>query len=185
MNLANKITVTRFLLIFVFVILASFPSTFTADMLHWKIAFIIAIFAGLTDILDGYIARKQNTVTTFGKLMDPLTDKIFTVSSFVILVGYNIVPSWIAILILAREFAVTGLRSLATDKGDVLAASWLGKLKTGLQMFVLLFGGAIWVGWMTIPALYWNMLLYAVAALTVYTGIHYYVKARHLYFKGI
>ncbi len=186
MNLPNKLTVGRLVLTMVFLVLATVPDPNSEYFMQCRIvAYIISIIAGFTDLLDGYLARKYKLETTFGKLIDPLSDKIFTVSCFVVLVESHIVPAWIAVLILTREFAVTGLRSLAANKGLILPAAKSGKYKTLSQMLVLLVGGSIWVQWLPQNMLIWDILLYLLVAYTVYTGIEYYVKNKNLYLDEI
>ena len=169
----------------IFVVLAAIPAEATQNLLHWKIAYTIGIVAGFTDFLDGYLARRFDLITDFGKLMDPLADKIFTVSGFVILSARGIVPAWVTILILTREFAVTGLRAMAANKGEVMAASGMGKFKTTLQMLVLAVGGAIWVDWLPDKTWWWTTMLCLIVVYTVYSGIVYFVKSRDLYIKEI
>ena len=119
--------------------------------------------------------------------MDPLTDKIFTVTAFVVMTENEVVPGWITVLILTREFAVTGLRTMAANKGVVLAASQLGKIKTVVQMVSLILGGAIWVKWT--PGLKetpwlantWYVILGGIVIVTFWSGIEYFVKGRSLY----
>ena len=102
------------------------------------IAAIVFALAALTDGLDGYIARRRQQVTTFGKLMDPLADKLLVIAALISLVSLDRLAAWIAMVIIARELAVTGLRSLAAERGVVIAASWMGKLKTALQIAAIL-----------------------------------------------
>lgn len=183
MNVPNKITVGRLILTAIFLRLAIVPEQMQENLILWKVSYLLSILAGLTDVLDGYLARKWNLVTDFGALVDPLADKIFTVSCFVILVDHQIVPAWVTILILSREFAVTGLRTLAANKGRVLAAAGVGKLKTLFQMLTLLIGGAIWVRWWEPGSLVWvwNLILWALALFTVYSGIEYFRNNKELY----
>ena len=195
MNLPNKLTLARFVLTMVMIVLAALPSSTTENLLHWKIGFVIGFIAGFTDFLACYLARTYDLVTDFGKLMDPLADKIFTVSGFVILVQYGHLPGWVAIVILTREFGVTGLRGMAAVKGEVIAAASIGKLKTLLQMLTLLLGGCIWVGWlsldMQLPGInlgletIWITVYWLVASVTVYSGIDYFIKGRNLYVKEL
>ena len=188
MNLPNKLTVGRLALTMIFLALATITKDCENFLFYRKIGYLICIIAGFTDVLDGYLARKYDLVTTFGKLVDPLTDKIFTVSCFIVLVESLIVPAWITILILTREFAVTGLRSLAANKGVILTAAKLGKYKTLSQMLVLLIGGAIWVNWVQLAGwihVVWSFLLYLLAAFTVYTGIEYFSKNRSLFMDDV
>ena len=184
MNIPNQLTVARLVLTMVFVVMAAIPSHVPNSFLYWKIGYVISVIAGFTDFFDGYLARKFQLITTFGKLMDPLADKIFTVSCFVVRVEHGVVPAWISILILTREFSVTGLRTLAANQGVVMAASMIGKFKTVAQMLTLLVGGAIWIKWIpNTPAILcvWNGLLLALALFTLYTGFEYFIKNRSLY----
>ena len=131
MNLPNKLTILRVLMIpiFIFVLLAE-PF---GEISKW-IAVAIFIIASLTDFLDGHIARKYNLVTNFGKFMDPLADKLLVCSAMIALVGMNRLASWIGIIIIAREFIISGFRLVAADNGIVIAASYWGKFKTVFQM---------------------------------------------------
>ncbi|MGI6736560.1 MAG: CDP-diacylglycerol--glycerol-3-phosphate 3-phosphatidyltransferase [Anaerovoracaceae bacterium] len=168
MNLPNKLTMGRILAIPVFIVVYL--------MGHYIIATLIFIAAAATDALDGHIARSRNLVTNFGKLMDPLADKLLTMSAFVCLVWMGLVPGWMVIVILAREFAVSGLRQIAAADGVVMAAGKSGKVKTVLQM-------------VTIPQLLLNnwpgsligipldqICLWAALAVTVISGVEYFVR---------
>lgn len=146
MNLANKLTIFRIILVPVIMAipiidnLIGIPGTFLGISSAFWIMNIIFIIASITDKLDGYIARSRNEVTTFGKFLDPLADKILVLSALVILVEYGKIPSWIPIIVLAREFIVSGYRLVAVEKGGkVIAASILGKLKTVTQMIAIIF----------------------------------------------
>lgn len=132
MNLANKITMSRIFLLPVFLF-------FVFEQIHYGqfIAAGIFILAAATDGLDGYVARKQKKVTTLGKLLDPLADKLLVMSALVSLVAKAALPAWIAIVIIAREFAVTGLRSVAAAEGRVIAASRFAKVKTVTQIVAI------------------------------------------------
>ena len=136
-NLPNLLTVSRIFAVLIFVVLATFAErTFMpADAVRYVrlAAYILAILAGLTDLLDGYIARKYNFVSDFGALMDPLADKIFVTGTMLMAVEYRLMPAWIAVAVLCREFMVTGLRTLAAKKQVVISADRWGKLKTALQ----------------------------------------------------
>ena len=145
MNLANKLTIFRILLVPVIMLipiidnLVGIPGEFLEISTAFWIMNIIFIVASITDKLDGYIARSRNQVTTFGKFLDPLADKILVLSALVILVEYGKIPSWIPIIVLAREFIVSGYRLIAVEKsGNVIAASIWGKLKTVTQMLGLI-----------------------------------------------
>lgn len=144
MNIPNQITISRILLIPIFmaVMLIDFGwgnITFLgAEMgINQFLGALIFLFASLTDWVDGYYARKYNLVTTFGKFLDPLADKLLVSAAFIILVEMNLAPSWIVILIISREFAVTGLRLVLAGEGEVVAAGWLGKIKTTAQIIAI------------------------------------------------
>ena len=189
-NLPNLLTVSRIVMIFFFVVLANIdaekinfvkiPRT-VSETCH-LIAYIIAILAGLTDFFDGRIARKYKCESDFGRLMDPLADKIFITATYIMMVDYRIVPAWIVVVVLAREFLVTGLRLLAIGDGVVIAADKSGKFKTAFQMFALLIGGAGWVSlWgfnIYEPTVWkvWYAVLLLVAVSTVYSGVSYFAK---------
>lgn len=134
MNLANKLTLMRIILVPIFLVFI------TARSIPYgrSIATAIFIIAALTDKLDGYIARSRNQVTRFGKLMDPLADKLLVCAALVSLVEFHILPGWVAMIIIAREFAVTGLRTVAAAEGIVIAASKWGKAKTVVQIIAIL-----------------------------------------------
>lgn len=134
MNLPNKLTMFRVILIpfFVFFMLTDFAGVAS----NW-IALGIFIVASLTDLLDGKIARKYNLVTNFGKFMDPLADKLLVCSALICLVELCRIPSWIVIIIIAREFVISGFRLIASDNGVVIAASYWGKFKTTFQMIMV------------------------------------------------
>lgn len=133
MNLPNKITLTRMAMIPIFV-LALFSNMEYARY----IGTLIFAIAAFTDGIDGYIARKTGQVTTFGKFMDPLADKILVATAFICLVELGNVSAWIVSLILAREFAITGFRTIAVSSGKTIAASSLGKIKTATQMIAII-----------------------------------------------
>lgn len=134
MNLPNKLTVLRVILIPVF-LAALFFAPAPANRYAAVLVFIVA---SLTDLLDGKIARKYNMVTNFGKFMDPLADKLLVMSALVSMVALGDLAAWVVIVILAREFAITGFRTLAVEAGTVLAASWWGKVKTTVQMAMVI-----------------------------------------------
>ncbi|MDR3594202.1 CDP-diacylglycerol--glycerol-3-phosphate 3-phosphatidyltransferase [Clostridium sp.] len=133
MNLANKLTLIRIFLVPIFLI-------FMAKGIPYGsfIATFIFILASLTDKLDGYIARSRNQITNFGKFMDPLADKLLVTAALISLVELQVVPSWAAVVIIAREFAVSGLRSIAAAQGRVIAASRWGKIKTVIQIIAII-----------------------------------------------
>lgn len=134
MNLPNKLTIFRITLVpffLIFISIEAIPFNFT-------IATVIFLIAAFTDHLDGRIARKQNIITDFGKFMDPLADKLLVTAALIALVEYNLIGGWIAVIIIAREFAVSGLRTLAANEGTVIAASVWGKVKTTTQMIAVI-----------------------------------------------
>ena len=143
MNLPNKLTILRVILIPFFV--AFLMDAFHVPGTKW-IALAIFIIASLTDMLDGKIARKYNLVTNFGKFMDPLADKLLVCSALIAFVDMDIIPTWIVMIIIAREFIISGFRLVASDNGIVIAAGIWGKLKTVCQMIMIIvliadFGG--------------------------------------------
>ena len=178
MNTPNKLTLLRVIMVPIFM------WALTAG--HYMAAVVIFILASLTDQLDGHLARKNNQVTTFGKLMDPLADKILTISALVCLlgIGADFINSWVVMIIIARELIVTGIRQLAMGENTVIAASQWGKAKTVSQMAALI---AVMID-LVIPLrvgeeFYTCLTFWLVAlavTLTVYSGVDYVVKNRHL-----
>jgi CDP-diacylglycerol---glycerol-3-phosphate 3-phosphatidyltransferase len=170
LNLPNALTVLRILLVPV-VIVALLDETPNGD----AIAAGVFALAALTDTLDGYIARSRGAITTFGKLMDPIADKLLVTASLVALVSLDRLDAWIAMVIIAREFAVTGLRGVAAERGVVIQASWLGKLKTTLQVAAIICLIAV------DPApLGVDLLVYAAVAVTVISGVDYFFGFRRM-----
>ncbi len=131
MNLPNKLTIFRVMLIPVFLVFL-----FLQDVIPFGkwIALVVFIVASLTDLADGKIARKYNLVTDFGKFMDPLADKLLTCSAMIALIELGRIPAWIVIVIIAREFTISGFRLIAADKGRVIAAGWWGKTLTIISL---------------------------------------------------
>lgn len=130
MNLPNKITIFRICMIPLFLIFMLMP-----DITNGKyIAAAIFIIAALSDLLDGYLARKHNLITNFGKFMDPLADKLLVSSALICFVELGLLPAWIVVIIISREFIINGFRLIAIDNGVVIAAGWWGKIKTNVQM---------------------------------------------------
>ena len=134
MNLANKLTVMRIILVPIFLIFIAVKQIPYGSL----IATAIFIIASITDKLDGYIARSRKQITNFGKFMDPLADKLLVTSALISLVEMQLIPAYMTVIIIAREFAVTGLRTIAASEGKVIAASWYGKLKTVTQMIAII-----------------------------------------------
>lgn len=160
----------------------------------WKtlriFGYVLMAACGFSDILDGYLARKYNLITDFGKLMDPLSDKIYVMAGFIWMAVEGMMHPAIIALILAREFAVTGLRGLAAKKGVVIEAKSVGKLKAIFQMSILGYGGLFWADILpyehdppSIWVYFWYALLAFMVIFTIYTGIDYFWKARSLYMK--
>jgi CDP-diacylglycerol---glycerol-3-phosphate 3-phosphatidyltransferase len=168
LNVPNVLTVLRILAVPVIVV-ALLDETPNGDTL----AAIVFALAAVTDGLDGYIARSRGDVTTFGKLMDPLADKLLIVAALISLVALDRLAAWVAMVIIARELAVTGLRSVAAEQGVVIAASWLGKVKTVLQVaavfaLIAVESSPLWV----------DLLVYAAVAMTVISGADYFFGLR-------
>lgn len=134
MNLANKLTMLRIFLVPLFLIFIAVKNIPYGTF----IATFIFIIASLTDQLDGYIARSRNQVTNFGKFMDPLADKLLVTAALISLVELQVVPAWATVIIIAREFAVSGLRTIAASEGKVIAASMWGKIKTVTQIAAII-----------------------------------------------
>ncbi|MBP5675184.1 CDP-diacylglycerol--glycerol-3-phosphate 3-phosphatidyltransferase [Candidatus Saccharibacteria bacterium] len=135
MNLPNKLTMLRILLVPVFVFLLLCPIFGEGN--KWVVLAIFCV-ACFTDFLDGKIARKYHMITDFGKFMDPLADKLLVCSALICLIDLNLLPSWFVVIVIAREFVVSGLRLIAVDNGIVIAASWWGKFKTAFQMALII-----------------------------------------------
>ena len=135
MNLPNKLTILRMIMIPVFLVVLYIPGLGMAGNIA---AAAIFILASITDFLDGKIARKYNLVTNFGKFMDPLADKLLVCSALIALVDFDKVAAWIVIIIIAREFIISGFRLIASDNGVVIAASYWGKFKTTFQMLMVI-----------------------------------------------
>jgi CDP-diacylglycerol--glycerol-3-phosphate 3-phosphatidyltransferase/cardiolipin synthase len=176
MNLPNKLTMARILAVPVFIVLYM--------MGHNVIATIVFILASLTDMLDGQIARKRGLVTNFGKIMDPLADKILVYSAFICMVQIGIVPGWMLVIILFREFIVSGLRTVAAADGTVIAAGKNGKLKTILQMIAvpLLLLNNWPFSYIGIPGD--QIFLWAQLVMTIVSGVEYVYENRGVFLKG-
>jgi CDP-diacylglycerol---glycerol-3-phosphate 3-phosphatidyltransferase len=168
LNLANSLTLLRILAVPV-VVVALLGETPNGD----ELAAAVFALAALTDGLDGYFARSRDAVTTFGKLMDPLADKLLITAALVSLVSLDRLQAWVAMVIIAREIAVTGLRAIAAERGVVIAASWMGKLKTVLQI------AAVVALIAANPAPLWvDVLVYLAVAATLISGADYFLGLR-------
>ena len=165
MNLPNKLTLLRVILVPVFmaVLYLGFPGA------SW-VALAIFIIASFTDLLDGKIARKYNLVTDFGKFADPLADKILVTAAMLWFVEIGQMPAWALLIVVTREFGVSGLRMLAGSKGRVIAAGWSGKVKPASTMvcIVLMF--------LPIPAVVNTICVWVIALTTLYSGVEYFVQ---------
>jgi CDP-diacylglycerol---glycerol-3-phosphate 3-phosphatidyltransferase len=174
MNLANKLTVLRMILVPIFLIFIS-PNSEAGTL----IATVIFIVASITDKLDGYIARSRNQITNFGKFMDPLADKLLVTSALIALVERGVIFGWVAMIIIAREFAVSGLRTLAASEGLVIAASNWGKAKTVVQI-VAIIAGLLYlsyaVQWLNLVTL---ISMGASVIITIISGVDYFVKNKN------
>ena len=165
MNTANKLPLLRVVMIpaFLLVLYLHVPGA-----IYWALA--IFALASITDTLDGYIARHYNQITDFGKFMDPLADKCLVTAAMLGFVEIGQMPAWALLIVIVREFAVSGLRMIAADKGRVIAAGWSGKVKTASTMVCIVL--------MLLPIAYWvNSICVAVIVLTtIYSGVEYFTK---------
>ena len=179
MNLPNKLTLLRILLIpvFIVVMMLNFEN-------HYLVACLIFIIASITDALDGHIARKHNLVTDFGKFMDPLADKLLVISALICMIESHLVAGWMVIIIVARELTVSILRAIAAADGKVIAASGGGKIKTISQMLaiiILLLGGN------TNNSLLLNIggvFMLIATFFTLYSGADYLIKNKNLFMES-
>lgn len=185
MNWANRLTIARFFLTIAFVMAmtSGWPYTHT-------LALVLFIIASITDYLDGWIARKYSMQTPFGALMDPLVDKIMTAAAFICLIPLGAIPAWVAVVIISREFVITGLRLLASSQGRVLAAESIGKHKTGWQIATIIFFlleysvAELFPQLAHVEKIRWlaemgeSICLMAAVGLTVYSGMSYLWRHR-------
>lgn len=167
MNLPNRLTLLRIILVPVFMCVYLFGFEYVAAA--------IFVIASVTDWADGYLARKNNLVTNFGKFMDPLADKLLVTAALLCLLELGTVTSWVVMIILAREFIVTGIRLVAASEGKVIAAGKLGKIKTVMQLialtYAIIFGGGILT----------DVLIYLATAMTLISGIDYIAKNTYVF----
>lgn len=179
MNLPNKLTLLRVAMIPFFVMFMLLDIAGSASK---YIALTIFVLAGCTDFVDGYLARKYGLVTNFGKFMDPLADKLLVSSAMICLIQVDMLPAWIVIIIISREFIISGFRLVASDNGIVIAASYWGKFKTTAQMLMIIlliadFGGPIF-------AVLETILIYLALALTIISLIDYLIKNKSVLNEG-
>jgi CDP-diacylglycerol--glycerol-3-phosphate 3-phosphatidyltransferase len=193
MNLPNKITVFRFFLIPVVIVISLIESLNVSfidgfEKFTWGNLIILGLFilGAFSDYLDGHLARKHHLVTTFGKFMDPLADKMLVTTVLIILIAQNRIAPWIVIVILAREFMVMGIRTLAASENKIIAASYIAKVKTNFQflmVIVLLLGGFPFNYLDTslrLTSVLEFVLIYGAALLTVVSGADYFIKNRSI-----
>jgi CDP-diacylglycerol--glycerol-3-phosphate 3-phosphatidyltransferase len=175
MNLANKITILRVLMIPIFMIIL-------LSDLPWNnyIAAVIFIIASLTDTIDGYIARSKNQVTSFGKFIDPLADKLLVTTALICLIEMGKVPAWVVIIILSREFAITGFRTIAASEGVTIAASPLGKIKTITQLVAIISLLINNYPFRLINFPFDRIMLYISLIFTLLSGIDYLYRNKHV-----
>ncbi len=174
MNLPNKLTILRVIMIPFFVVCLLMNKGTATEIA----ALVLFALASITDFLDGYIARKNNLVTNFGKFMDPLADKLLVCSAMICLIELGRLPAWIVIIIIAREFIISGFRLVASDNGVVIAASYWGKFKTVSQMFMIMLliihpEGTLFF-WLE------QILIYVSLALTIISLLDYVIKNKQV-----
>jgi CDP-diacylglycerol--glycerol-3-phosphate 3-phosphatidyltransferase len=170
LNLPNVLTLARILLVPVLVV-ALLDETSNGDVL----AAVVFALASVTDFVDGWLARSRGAITSFGKLMDPIADKLLILAALMALVSLDRLDAWVATVIIAREFAVTATRMVATQQGVVIAANWWGKVKTMVQVACVFFliavtGSPAWL----------DALVYSTVAITIVSGIDYFFGLRRL-----
>lgn len=175
MNLPNKLTIARMIAV---------PFFIAAYLLsYYPAALVIFIAASVTDFFDGKIARSRNLVTNFGKIMDPLADKILVYSALCLFIESEIISAWMLIIILAREFIVAGMRTVAASEGTVLAAGMSGKIKTVLQMaaVIIYLTAACLTDALPTVMMIGNVVFWASLVMTVYSGTEYVLKNRSVF----
>ena len=169
MTTASKITLARVVMIPVFMVLM-YLSKGASNLYMW-LSLAVFILASVTDFIDGYIARHYNQVTDFGKFMDPLADKLLTIAAMTMFCEWGVFPAWALMLVLTREFAVTGLRLVAVGKGKVIAAGWSGKIKTASTMV----GLCVMMAFPTNVIIAW-VVIGMIVLTTVYSGVEYFIQ---------
>ena len=169
MTLASKITLARVVMIPAFLVTMYLSGGIAGTWMYVSLA--IFILASLTDFVDGYIARHYNQTTDFGKFLDPLADKLLVLAAMCMFCQWGVFPAWALMIVLTREFAVTGLRLIAVQKGNVIAAGWSGKVKTASTMV----GLCVMMALPGIPVLNW-VVIGVIVITTVYSGAEYFVQ---------
>ena len=179
MNLPNKLTLTRIILVPVFMIFVSLTGLDgivdgTFNPTFYLLAGIVFAAASFTDYLDGHLARKWHMVTDFGKFADPLADKMLVTAAMLWFVEIGQMPAWALLIVIVREFAVSGLRMIASDKGRVIAAGWSGKVKTASTMVCIV------IMFLPIPGWLNTVCVAVIAITTLYSGVEYFVLNRDI-----
>jgi CDP-diacylglycerol--glycerol-3-phosphate 3-phosphatidyltransferase len=169
MTLASKITLVRVAFIPLFMLFMYLSGG--QPGLYMLLSLAVFIIASLTDYIDGYIARKYKQVSDFGKFLDPLADKLLVIAAMVMFCQWGRFPAWALMIVLTREFAVTGLRLVAVGKGKVIAAGWSGKVKTASTMI----GLCVLMGFPTVALLH-TIVMLVIVVTTVYSGIEYFIQ---------
>ena len=169
MTLASKITMIRVAFIPIFMAFM-YLGAGVPGLWMW-LSLAVFIIASITDYIDGQIARKRNQISDFGKFLDPLADKLLTIAAMVMFCEWGMMPAWALMIVLTREFAVTGLRLVAVGKGKVIAAGWSGKVKTASTMV------GLWI-WMAFPSAGWLgwVVTTVIVVTTVYSGVEYFIQ---------
>ncbi len=169
MTTATKITLIRVAILPVYMVLMYLSGGTPGVYLWWALA--VFILASLTDFIDGEIARKYHQISDFGKFLDPLADKLLVLAAMLMFCQWGKFPAWALMLVLAREFAVTGLRLMAVGKGKVIAAGWSGKVKTACTMVglcaMMVFPDTVWLCW---------TVVIVILATTLYSGVEYFIQ---------
>ena len=201
MNLPNKLTISRIAMTLLFLLLAApFPTKpFEIGALSWAAGFlnsynefilgvgkyvagVVFLIAFVTDVIDGYIARKYNMITDFGKFLDPLADKLLVAAALIVLVERGEISAWVAVIIISREFIVTGMRMIAAGNGVVIAAGTLGKIKTVIQFIALtlaLFDNLPFSLVTSFP--FDDVFMFLAVVLTVVSGVEYIIKNKEVF----
>ena len=169
MTTASKITLIRVAFIPAYMV-CMYLSGGNPGPWMWA-ALALFIIASLTDYVDGYIARKYNQTTDFGKFLDPLADKLLVIAAMAVLCQWQKFPAWALMIVLTREFAVTGLRLIAVQKGKVIAAGWSGKIKTASTMI----GLCVWMGFPNVEIVGW-IVTAVIVLTTLYSGVEYFIQ---------